>query len=178
MAKKRNINRAENRKRQHEHKRKNQIKIFAGVIVIALICVGVFYVILSNNGSTDDTVTKTIITNDDVIQIPLGDISTEADFYTYESDGVDIDFFTIIGPDDEVHVALNACDLCFDAKKGYVQSGSVMRCNNCGLTFEINSIGTDNTEGGCWPSYIPINIDGDNVIIDKSDLDAKKFMFE
>ena len=37
MAKKRNINRAEKRKRQYEHKRKNQTKMFAGVIVIALI---------------------------------------------------------------------------------------------------------------------------------------------
>ena len=53
-----------------------------------------------------------------------------------------------------------------------------MRCINCGLTFPIEEIGKNNTEGGCWPSYLPIKIDGDNIVIEKSDLENKRYMFK
>jgi len=48
-----------------------------------------------------------------------------------------------------VHVAFDACDVCYEAKKGYKQNGDVMLCLNCGKTFSITSIGIDNTVGGC-----------------------------
>lgn len=178
MGKNKKLNSAEKRKKEFEQRRKGQYKIIASLVVIALIFSGVFYVLTSNNESKNKNVTREIVPSDDTIQIPLGDISNEADFYSYDSDGIEIEFFTIKRTDNQVHVALNACDLCYHAKKGYVQTEDVMQCINCGLTYPINGIGTTNTEGGCWPSYVPINIDGDNVVIEKSDLDSKKFMFE
>jgi len=53
-----------------------------------------------------------------------------------------------------------------------------MHCINCGKEFSINSIGTDNTAGGCWPSYLPIKIENENIIINKSDLEDKQYMFK
>jgi uncharacterized membrane protein len=53
-----------------------------------------------------------------------------------------------------------------------------MQCKNCGLTFPINDIGEKNTGGGCWPSFIPININNNSILINKSDLEDKKFMIE
>jgi hypothetical protein len=53
-----------------------------------------------------------------------------------------------------------------------------MECRNCGLTFPIEDIGDKNTGGGCWPSFIPITINEDSVIIEKSDLEIKRYMFE
>jgi uncharacterized membrane protein len=52
-----------------------------------------------------------------------------------------------------------------------------MQCINCGKTFSITSIGTDNTAGGCWPSYLPMKIDSDNIVIKISDLKEKSYMF-
>ena len=76
-----------------------------------------------------------------------------------------------------VHVAFDACDVCYEAKKGYKQNGDVMQCLNCGKTFSITSIGIDNTVGGCWPSYLPMKIENDTVIIKISYLKAKSYMF-
>ena len=112
------------------------------------------------------------------IRIPVASISKEAEFYTHETDGVDIRFFSVIGSDNNIHVAVDACDICYHAKMGYEQDGDDMKCINCGLKFDINGIGTVNTGGGCWPSYIPIDIDGDNVVIEISDLEEKVYMFQ
>jgi uncharacterized membrane protein len=177
MGKKKKLSRAEERKKIYERKRKTQKKIIAAFIVIALICIGVFYVIASNNQSTNDKVSQSIVSSDVTVKIPLGNISSEADFYTHESDGLEIVYFVVKGSDDQIHVAIDACDVCYGAKKGYRQNGEFMHCINCGREFQINSIGTENTAGGCWPSYIPIKIDGEYVVIEKSDLEAKKYMF-
>lgn len=52
-----------------------------------------------------------------------------------------------------------------------------MHCINCGRTFPINQIGTSNTAGGCWPSFIQTTNDGDDIVIDISDLEEKAYMF-
>jgi uncharacterized membrane protein len=53
-----------------------------------------------------------------------------------------------------------------------------MVCINCGLKFSILGLGTENIGGGCWPSFLPIKIDGDSIIIEKKDLESKKYLFE
>ena len=75
-------------------------------------------------------------------------------------------------------MALDACDLCYSAKKGYDHIDDIMRCINCGRQFPISNIGIENTAGGCWPSFIPIDIDDEQVKIKVSDLEAKRFMCE
>ena len=76
-----------------------------------------------------------------------------------------------------VHVAFDACDVCYEAKKGYRQNGDVMHCINCGKEFSITSIGVENTVGGCWPSFLPMNSDGNDVVIKIADLESKSYMF-
>lgn len=111
------------------------------------------------------------------VAIPVSDITTNAKFYTYDSSGVTVRFFLAKGSDSKVHLAADACDVCYAEKKGYKQTDDVMTCNNCGNTFAINTIGTSNTAGGCWPSYIPMRTEGGSVLIQKTDLDGKRFMF-
>jgi uncharacterized membrane protein len=113
-----------------------------------------------------------------VVQIPTSDITTNAKWYQYDSDGVEIRFFAVRSNDNEIHVAFDACDVCYDAKKGYVQDGIKMVCNNCGKSFPIKAIGTENIAGGCWPSYLPMTIEDDYVIIEIADLEEKLYMFE
>ena len=114
----------------------------------------------------------------DQIKIPAANITDEVSFYHIDSDGVDIRFFAVRGSDDHEHVAFDACDSCHPEKKGYRQAGNNMKCNNCQREFAINAIGTENTEGGCWPSYLPMEQDGGYIVIEKADLEEKRYMFE
>ena len=52
-----------------------------------------------------------------------------------------------------------------------------MQCINCGLEFSISGLGTENTGGGCWPSFIDKTTVDDQLVIKISDLEAKSFMF-
>ena len=111
------------------------------------------------------------------VRIPLSDIGTTATFYSYDSDGVTVRYFAVKDSQGNVHVAFDACDVCYEAKKGYKQEGAQMQCLNCGQQFAITSIGTENQAGGCWPSFLNMNINGNDVVIKTADLEAKRYMF-
>ncbi|MDD5503524.1 MAG: DUF2318 domain-containing protein, partial [Candidatus Thermoplasmatota archaeon] len=103
------------------------------------------------------------------VSIPASEISTAVSWYQYNYGGVAVKFFAVKGGDGKIRTAFDACDVCYPEKKGYSQDGAYMSCNNCGKKFAVNSIGTDNTKGGCWPGYLPRTISGDNVQISESD---------
>jgi hypothetical protein len=125
-----------------------------------------------DNGTTEDPEPVS------AIQIPTSEITTNAKWYPYDSDGVEIRFFAVTSNDGEVHIAFDACDVCYEEKKGYRQEGIQMTCNNCDQTFLIKAIGSENLKGGCWPSYLAMTEDDDYIIIKISDLEEKKYMFE
>jgi hypothetical protein len=112
------------------------------------------------------------------IKIPTSEISTNAKWYPYDSDGIEIRFFCVKSNDGEIHVAFDACDVCYEEKKGYRQENIQMTCNNCDNSYPIKLLGTENDQGGCWPSYLPISIEENYVIIKISDLEEKRYMFE
>lgn len=109
--------------------------------------------------------------------IPQSQIVAEAQFFGFDVNGVNVRFFAVRASDGDARVAFDACDVCFSFKKGYRQIGDVMQCNNCGRTFPIASIGTENEQGGCWPSYLPMKENVDRIAIQQKDLAAKSFMF-
>lgn len=157
----------------------NKKIVFIGVVVIVVMiylggCTGTTQ--NKNNGNTK-TNTPAPQQNSIEVIIPLSEISTTATFYSYDSGGVTIRYFSVNDKQGNVHVAFDACDVCYEAKKGYKQNGDVMQCLNCGKTFSVTSIGTENTAGGCWPSYLPMQLNGTNIIIKRADLEAKSFMF-
>jgi uncharacterized membrane protein len=129
----------------------------------------------NTNKNTDNNITPQ--QNETEVRIPLYDIDTTATFYSYDSDGVTVRYFAVKDIQGTIHVAFDACDVCYEAKKGYKQVGVKMQCLNCGKQFAITSIGTENTAGGCWPSYLNMIIDGNNVVINIEDLEAKNYMF-
>jgi hypothetical protein len=134
----------------------------------------------------DDDEPTTNVTDDDVVDppleevvmVPISDITTTAKWYTYDSDGVEIRFFGVRSNDDEIHVAFDACDVCYEHLMGYVQDGIVMVCNYCEKSFPIKAIGTENKQGGCWPSHMEWTIEDDNIVIKVTDLEEKRYMFE
>jgi uncharacterized membrane protein len=130
-----------------------------------------------NNSNTNTNSNSELQQNETEVRIPISDISTTAKFYSYDSSGVTVRYFAVKDKQGNVRVAFEACDVCYEAKKGYKQDGDVMQCLNCGKTFSITSIGTENTAGGCWPSFLSMNIDGNDVVIKIADLEAKSYMF-
>ena len=113
----------------------------------------------------------------DMIKIPISDISTTIKYYTFSDGGVNVRYFVVKGSDGNVHTAFDACEVCYKAKKGYSQIGDSVKCNNCGLTFKINGLGTQNKGKGCWPGYLPHEVKGTDILIKESDLKKGKYMF-
>ena len=130
-----------------------------------------------NNGNTNSDYTSPPQQNATEVRIPISDIGPAAAFYSYDASGVTVRYFAVKDSSGNAHVAFDACDVCYEAKKGYKQNGQEMQCLNCGKQFAITSIGTENTAGGCWPSYLAMKIDGNDVVIKIAELEAKSYMF-
>ncbi len=112
------------------------------------------------------------------VGIPLENITGEASFFTYRGDGPEVRFFAVTGGDGLPRLALDACDTCYTAGLGFHQVNGTMRCASCGKVFPIDGIGSGNLPGGCWPSFVPSEVDEGMLIIDSKFLDSKGYMFE
>ncbi len=66
--------------------------------------------------------------------------------------------------------ALDACDVCFAAKKGYRQEGDDMVCNNCGNHF--HSAQVNEVRGGCNPVGLERKVNGDRLDLNAKELEA------
>ncbi len=114
----------------------------------------------------------------DVMVLSASDITSQAKWYEYESNGVTIKFFAVKGSDGVIRTAFDACDVCFGAHKGYRQEGNIMVCNNCGNKYAIDSLGTENKRGGgCWPGYLPNTLEGEQIVIQNADLEKGRYRF-
>jgi uncharacterized membrane protein len=175
------LEKVERRKKELLSRKKRMKKVMAmSVILIASISILIVVSMANNTNSyekNNESIQSSDIISETEVGIPISDIGDNAKFYSYDANGVEVKYFAVRGPDGDIHVAFDACDVCYQAKKGYRQSGDIMQCLNCGKQYPINSCGTENLAGGCWPSYLPMSIKGENVIIEKSDLEQKNWMF-
>jgi uncharacterized membrane protein len=111
--------------------------------------------------------------------VPVSVINQTARWYHYTSTSdAEVRIFVVRDANGGTRAAFDACDVCYGAKKGYVQHGKDMVCGNCGMKFPVSAIGDLNSVGGCWPSYLGFTL-GDGVIeFQLADLEAKAWMFE
>jgi uncharacterized membrane protein len=79
-----------------------------------------------------------------------------------------IRFFVVKSTDGVIRAAFDACDVCWRAKKGYVQQGNEMVCVNCGLKFRTDKVNV--VTGGCNPSALNRTIKDGKVIITQQDV--------
>jgi uncharacterized membrane protein len=101
----------------------------------------------------------------------------EAKYYEYPTDdGINIRYFVLKSSDGIVRAAFDACDVCWRAGLGYVQSGDKMVCRNCGRQFASARI--NEVQGGCNPAPLKREIVGDNLIIDIDDIIAGRQYFD
>ncbi len=104
------------------------------------------------------------VAEDGAVRLPLSTFDDQkAHFYTYMHEGRSIEFFVLKSKDGVVRAAFNACDVCFQSKKGYRQEGDEMVCNNCGNRFPSNKI--NELRGGCNPSPLDRIVEGDTLVI-------------
>ncbi|MBM4327406.1 MAG: DUF2318 domain-containing protein [Deltaproteobacteria bacterium] len=76
-------------------------------------------------------------------------------------------FFIVKSNDGVVRAAFDACDVCYRAKKGYIQKGTNMVCVNCGLQFRTDKI--NEIKGGCNPAPLARKVQGDTLSITVQD---------
>jgi hypothetical protein len=108
----------------------------------------------------------------DVFRIPMTSITNEATFFKASADGSTVPFFAVRDATGRVHVALDACQTCARARKGYAQAGDHMQCRNCGMTFAIAQITDMRDKGGCHPIVLPSTTSGDAIVVKATDVAA------
>ena len=91
-------------------------------------------------------------------------------------DGVVVRFFVLKSGDGVIRAALDACDVCWRANKGYKQDGDDMVCLNCGRRFA--SVKINEVKGGCNPVPLARRVDGGKVHIKLTDLAQGRGYFD
>ena len=161
-----------------EVKRKTSAILVA--IVVLLAAVGIYLVMNASSENPASTAVATSpapgATEARDVRIALSDLSSTAKFFDYKlSDNKPVRFFVLKSSDGVYRAALDACDTCYHAKKGYHQEGDDMICNNCGLHFHSSQI--NEVHGGCNPVGLPRTIDGNQLVIKASELESRGAYF-
>lgn len=159
-------------------KRTTTAILFATVVVLS--GVGIYLVM---NASGDKPASTAVATSPPSagaetrdVRVALSDLSGTAKFFDYKlSDNKPVRFFVIKSADGVYRAALDACDTCYHAKKGYHQEGDDMICNNCGLHFHSSQI--NEVHGGCNPVGLPRTIEGNQLVIKASELESRGTYF-
>lgn len=110
--------------------------------------------------------------NGDIV-IDTTEITDVATFYTYEHEGVTIEFFAVKANDGTIRTAFNTCQVCNGSPHAYfIQKGDIFECQNCGNTFSVDDI--EIIKGGCNP--IPIT--GEDKLVEDNIITIKKELIE
>lgn len=105
-----------------------------------------------SSGDTYEKYTRIAASTDGIVAIPTDGITSAARFFNYDANGVTVQLVALRDKENGVHIAFNTCQSCSPSPKAYyTQSGNVLKCANCGFTFEPEEVGI--TQGGCnpWP---------------------------
>ncbi len=118
---------------------------------------------------------ETVTPESGLIKIPVSDIDDgEAHYFKVRADdGVMVSFFTLKSRDGVIRAAIDACDVCYKAGKGYVQDGDFMVCTNCGQRFASNRINL--VKGGCNPAPLNRNVAEGSLVISMADINKNSW---
>jgi uncharacterized membrane protein len=94
-------------------------------------------------------------------------------FKVKADDGTMVTFFVLKSSDGVLRAAIDACDVCYRAGKGYFQDGDFMVCENCGMRFASTRINV--VKGGCNPAPLDREVRGDDLVIKMKDINANKW---
>jgi uncharacterized membrane protein len=119
--------------------------------------------------------TKVLTPKQGELLIPVADVSDgKAHFFKVKAnDGTMVTFFIMKSRDGVIRAAINACDECYRAGKGYVQDGDSMVCEQCGRRFASDKINV--ITGGCNPVGVDRTIKADQLVISMKDINQKSW---
>ena len=172
---------------------KNNVKFQIGfsIVVIAILSVSIYYGMIYEGSYSGyefhNAKPFPIIINElDIpeekreVKIPVNELTRNAQFYKFNSNGVDIRVFVLLGSDDEPRVAFDASESAYSEKKGFRQVGDKMVDNANGWEFEIDNIGHQTTFDVREPilSSWEYCCGETNVAIKIIDLEARRYLFE
>lgn len=158
-----------------QNRKKSPVKIVFIIALVLLISVAGYFAVTRFTGQqTSDAVTKTA----DAIRISIADLDGgKAQFLRHQlTNNTEVRFFALKSADGKYRAAMDACDTCFHAKKGYRQEGTVMVCNNCGMNFQNNLI--NEVKGGCNPVGVACSVEGNQLVIKTSELESRGSYFQ
>ena len=113
--------------------------------------------------------TENAVAKDGVITLDVSGLDKmKARHYRYREDGKAVKFFVVRDGEGVVRAALDACDVCWEAGKGYVLKGGAMLCVNCGLSFPMRRIGL--AAGGCNPHPFQYKVENGSVVLTTEEL--------
>ena len=145
------------------------------IIIGALILAGAvaFGVLNSMKGTSSTKISgssATAQTDSENLSFPVSTFDDgQPRYYSYQGPGgQNIKFFVLKSSDGVIRAAFDACDVCYQSKKGYRQDGDFMVCNNCGQRF--TSIRINEVKGGCNPAPLKRAIVGDKLVIAIADI--------
>jgi uncharacterized membrane protein len=169
---------------EKEKERKNAVIAIAFIFVFIVIIVAGYYLgIASDSGNNSNLDTTPQPTNNpppptakNEVRIPIADVDDgDAHYYSSNSDGVEIRYFVLQSSDGVIRAAFDACDVCYEEKRGYRQEGDNMVCNNCGQKFA--SVKINEEKGGCNPAPLDRTVDGNELVIKIEDIETGRWYF-
>lgn len=143
----------------------------ATAILVAVLALGAAFVYVAFSGR-GATTAGTSAAGTGSVTIPVAQFDDgAARFYTHTTaSGRQVRFFVMKSSDGVIRAAFDACDTCFQERRGYRQEGDVMVCNNCNRSFPSTDINV--LKGGCNPSPLDRSIVGGQVVLTSAALEA------
>ena len=124
------------------------------------------------SASTDTNGKKAVLNDNGDVVINVADITENATFYEYDSNGTTMGLFAVKASDGTIRTALNTCQVCNGSPYAYFeQQGDSFQCQNCGNQFSLDMIGQE--RGGCNP--VPITEEDETANDTKIVIPAKFF---
>lgn len=142
-------------------KKKNFSILFLLTAIVTLFLV-VAVILILKSSKQDDALSNTNIASDSKevqmiesggsLIIPVSDISSTAQFYSIEIDGVRMEVLAVKDSDGNIRTAFNTCQICYSSGRGYyVQDGDRLFCQNCGNQFTMDQVEIESGSCNPWP---------------------------
>ena len=157
--------------------KKSRSRLYAVLTIAVLAVASIGYVVVSRSNNSGAGVEATFSADAAGAQITYSKALFDdgaARHYEYRDGDFTIKYFIIKSSDGIIRAAFDACDVCWPAGKGYVQSGDFMVCRNCGRRFA--SVLVNEVKGGCNPAPLNRTVQNGKLIIKVKDiLEGKQY---
>lgn len=116
----------------------------------------------------------------EMLSFSTADLTGEPTFVDWVQDGIAMQLIARKDDTGAVRLAFNTCQSCGGSPYAWFEylGSNTLQCQNCGLTFPLDSVGTARA-AGCNPVTITeFTVDGDTVTVPQSVLaeNAQKFV--